>query len=773
MFEYLMPVLVTQSYPFTLLDQTYHGAVRRHILYGADRHVPWGVSESAYNVRDRNQIYQYRAFGVPDLALKRGLSKDLVVAPYATVLAMLVLPRQALRNLAVLESEGALGPYGFRDAIDYTRPLPESNRAVVGTYMAHHVGMSLVALTNALQRQVWQRRFHADPLIRSTELVLQERVPRRLVIQKTGNEDEPVPVVTPEVVKPAVREIDTPHTAQPRIAMLGNVPYTTVITNAGGGYSRYGDIVVTRWRRDTTRDNQGEWIYVKDLTSGRVWSAAHQPVAVDADSYRALFASDRVEFFRKDGDIETHMEVVVSSDDAAEVRRVTITNRSAVPRDIELTSYSEIVLQSLDTDRQHPAFGNLFVETEWVDTHSAIIATRRPRSSDDPSHWGVHVVATGNERVGPVTYETDRAHFIGRGKSVRHPAALDEGGTLSNTAGAPLDPIFSLRVRIRVAPGKSAQVAFTTLVAETRQRAIELADLYDDPFSARRALDLSWAQAQAELRDLGIAPFDAAVFQQLAGYLMYPHPRLRPTGGEMRDNTRGQQSLWPLGISGDNPILLATIDTADGLSSVRQLLQAHHYWRLKGMTSDLLILNERPASYLQELNDSLTEMVMASSEAALMDRPGGVFIRRTDVMSAEDIALIRAIARVHVVCDGLGLGSLLEFPDDEEEYAGRPDAPVPPRYARRLAGPRTPAPSSDAPENGYGFYNDAGEYELRVLGTDLPPAPWSNVVANAAGGFVVTESGSSCTWTESSFFYRLTPWHNDPVRDPSSDCVYL
>ena len=774
MFEYLMPVLVTQSYPFTLLDQTYHGAVRRQILYGAERKTPWGVSESAYNMRDRNQVYQYRGFGVPDLALKRGLNKDLVVAPYATVLAMLIQPHQAIRNLALLESEGALGPYGFRDAIDYTRPDPGSTRAVVGTYMAHHIGMSLVALTNALQRQVWQRRFHADPLVRSNDLVLQERIPRRLVVQRTGNEDEPVPTTPVEIAKPAVRETDTPYTSQPRIALLGNVPYTTLITNAGGGYSRYGDIVVTRWRRDTTRDNHGEWIYVKDMTSGRVWSAAHQPVAVDADAYHVSFASDRVEFHRRDGDVDTRMEVVVSSDDAAEVRRVTITNRSAVTREFELTSYAEIVLQSLDTDRQHPAFGNLFVQTEWVGEHSAIIATRRARASDEKVYWGAHVVATGPERVGSVSYETDRAKFIGRGKSVRHPDAMEDAGSLSNSAGAPLDPIFSLRVRIRVAPGKSVPVSFTTLVAETRERAVELSDLYDDPFSARRALDLSWAQAQAELRDLGIAPSDAAVYQQFAGYLIYPHPQLRPTGTELRDNTRGQQSLWPLGISGDNPILLATIDAPEGMPSIRQLLQAHHYWRLKGLKSDLVILNERPPSYLQELNDTLTSTVMASSEAALIDRSGGVFIRRTDVLKAEDVALIRAMARVHVACDGLGLGSLLEFADDTKEYAGSPDAPVPPRYARRTADHHVSLVPSDSPvTNGFGFFNEAGEYELRLYGTELPPAPWANVIANPAAGFVITESGSSCTWAESSFFYRITPWHNDPVRDPCSDCIYL
>lgn len=773
MFEYLMPVLVTQTYPFTLLDQTCHGAVRQQIVYGDEKRVPWGISESAYNVRDRAMVYQYRAFGVPRLALKRGLSNDLVIAPYATVLAMQVSPQQALKNLAVLEAEGALGTYGFRDAIDYTRPNPDSRKAVVDTYMAHHIGMSLVAFTNALKRQIWQRRFHADPLVRSNELVLHERIPRKLIIQEGVTDDIP-PRLPKEVTKPAVREVDSPHTPQPRVALLGNVPYTMMITNSGGGYTRYDDIAVTRWRRDTTRDNQGEWIYLKDLSTGRVWSATHQPLGIDADIYKVQFASDRVRFLRRDGEIDTQMEVVVSSDDAAAVRKLTITNRSSTVREIELTSYAEIVLQSLDADRQHPAFGNLFIQTEWSEANSAILATRRPRSEDEKVYWAAHVVACGPEKVGPVTFETDRAKFIGRGKSVRHPEALEEGIELSNTAGAPLDPIFSLRVRLRIEPGKMAQVSFTTIFTDTRERALQLADLYDNPFSARRALDLSWAQAQAELRDLGISPTAAAIYQQFVGYILYPHPKLRPTSSELHGSRGGQQSLWPHGISGDLPIVLATIDSKDGLPSVRQLLEAHQYWRIKGVACDLIILNEHAPSYMQELNELLTAAVMSSGESVIMDRPGGVHIRRTDVMTPGDVALIRSMARVHVVCDGLGLGSLLDFSDQREEFTGRSDVTVPPKYAKRIAGHRAAVQQGKplAP-NGYGQFNENGEYEIKLSGTFLPPAPWSNVIANPNAGFSISEAGSSCTWVENSFFYRLTPWHNDPVRDPCSDCIYL
>ena len=590
MFEYLMPALVLRTFPSTLLSQTHQGAVKRQISYGAERGVPWGISESAYNVRDRSFTYQYRGFGVPDLGLKRGLSKDLVVAPYATALALLVEPHQAVRNLSALEAEGALGPYGFRDAIDYTRPLPGSRKAVVGAYMAHHIGMSLVAFDNVLNRQIWQERFHSDPIVRSAELILQERIPRRLVIQSLATQDD-VAHVPSETQKPAVREIDTANTPQPQIAILGSIPYTTIISNAGSGLTQYGPMAVNRWRNDGTRDNRGQWCYVKDLSNGRLWSAGHQPVCAEANWYRVLFASDRVTFMRRDGDIETQMEIAVASDDAAEVRRVTIVNRSAVPRDIELTSYSEIVLQPLDVDRSHPAFGNLFVQTEWLPDSSAILAVRRPRSVTEKVSWCGHVVAVGPGIKGTVTCETDRARFVGRGRSVRDPVALDERGELSGTVGAVLDPIFSLRATVTVPAGRSAEVTFTTFVGGERENAIQLADLYHDSYSARRALDLSWAQAQAELRDLGITPSDAALYQELAGHLVYAHPGFRGLAPKGEEVPLGQKDLWALGISGDWPILLATLDASAGLASVRQLLRVHHYWRLKGLTCDLVILS--------------------------------------------------------------------------------------------------------------------------------------------------------------------------------------
>ena len=796
MFEYLMPALVLRTFPSTLLSQTHHGAVQRHISYGAERNVPWGISESAYNVRDRAHTYQYRGFGVPDLALKRGLSRELVIAPYATVLALMVEPHQAIRNLSVLESEGALGPYGFRDAVDYSRPLPGSRKAVVGAYMAHHIGMSLVAFDNALNAKVWQNRFHADPLVRSAELILQERIPRRLVVQDVEHADEPMRAPQ-EIDKPAVRELETANTPQPRIGLLGNLPYTTIVSNGGGGVSKHGDLVINRWRNDGTRDDYGQWCYVRDVSTGHVWSAAHQPVCAEADSYRVLFASDRVTFHRADGHISTTMEVAVAPGETAEVRRIILHNTSDTDRAIELTSYMEVVLASADSDRAHPAFGNLFVQTEWLAQSAALLAMRRPRSATDKPSWCGHVLAVSASQSG-VSCETDRARFMGRGRSPRDPVAMDDAGELSGTTGAVLDPIFSLRATVNVPAGRSSEVTFTTFFAEDREQAVQLADLYHDPYSARRALDLSWAHAQAELREFGITPADAALYQELAGHLVYPHPGFKGLTANNEGSKLGQEELWGLGISGDWPILLATLESADGLPSVRQLLKVHHYWRMKGLTADLVILNEHPPTYLQELNDELLSTVMASSESGLLDRPGGVFIRRADVLKPADITLLNTLARIQVDCDGLGLGNFLEFPNVEDAYQSSGQLPVLSAIVADQAGNeserhvsgsshaesrrvRSTAPVESSPRNddglalfnGLGGFNDDHEYEIRLSGDILPPAPWVNVVGNPSAGFIVSESGTGPTWAENSFFFRLTPWSNDPVRDPSGDCIYL
>jgi cyclic beta-1,2-glucan synthetase len=807
MFEYLMPALVMRAYPGTLLDHTYRGVVRQQIAHGRMHGVPWGVSESAYNVRDRELTYQYRAFGVPDLGLKRGLGRDLVIAPYASALALMVDPAAALANLARLADAGALGPHGFRDALDFTRPPRGDEVAVVGTYMAHHVGMSLVALTNVLTDGLWQQRFHEDALVRSAELLLHERIPRRVVVHAARPESANQHAPTPDAQHPAVRSIDDPDTERPHVTLLGRQPYTVMISHCGAGYSRFEDLAVTRWQADGTADATGQFCYVSDVTTGRLWSSAHQPVCAPADAYRALLGADRVTFERSDGDVETRTEVTVVPDDAAEVRRVVVTNRSDETREIELTSYGEIVLGPAAADAAHPAFANLFVETEWHEWCSAITATRRPRSAGERRLWCVHVVDAPGAAIGPVTCETDRARFVGRGRTTRLPAAAVTPGPLSGTTGAVLDPVFALRVRLRLEPGASAGVAFTTLVATSREQAFELADRYHGANASRRALDLAWTSQQVELGELGVTPSDAAAFMELAGHILYPRGDLRAPAVEREANRGSRQDLWREGISGDLPVVLATIDSADGLPTLRQVFAAHHLWRRRGLLTDLVVLNTRTTSYLEELTGQIGDALFASSDTG-RDQPGGVFIRALATMDDDAFRMLRATAVVVLHCDGRSLANVVHPPTPAA--AARVHVPVPaasrPRRVERqqaetrrvFAGNRhrerasvSPVASAPWPEtvmppadttvadpallfdNGLGGLAPTGEYVIRILPGALPPAPWLNVVANERGGFTVSERGAGFTWADSSYFFRLTPWHNDPVSDPLSDVLYL
>ncbi|MDQ6611118.1 MAG: carbohydrate-binding protein, partial [Gemmatimonadota bacterium] len=787
MFEYLMPVLVMRSFRSTVLSATYRASLQRQIAYAEKRDVPWGISESAYNVRDSDQTYQYRAFGIPDLALKRDMGRDLVIAPYATALAAMIEPARALENLGTLESMGVLGEYGFYDALDYTRPAAGMRFAVVRTYMAHHVGMTLTALANVLLDNRWQRRFHSDALVKSAELLLHERIPRRLVLQEPQEAPPQTSRLDESVEQPVAREFNSPNTIAPQVALLGYQPYTVMLTQSGSGYSRFNGLAVTRWKADATLENTGQFCYVQDTSRKRHWSVAHQPTCVQADAYSAVLATDRVTISRTDGDIETRVEIVAIPADAAEVRRVTVTNRSAIARDIQLTSYGEIVLAPSETDSAHPAFSNLFVETEWHAWCNSITATRRPRTPGDVPVWCVHVVATGAEAVGDVSYETDRAEFIGRGRTVRNPAALDTEGELSKSIGAVLDPIFALRTKHRVGPGQSTTVAFTTLVAPSRERAFELADRYRDARASERALDLAWSSTQIELAELGISPADAAVFQELAGHMYFAGEALGASR-EVKEKNRGSQPiLWSIGVSGDLPILQARINDASGLPMLRQLFAAHRYWRRRGLMVDMVVINTQNHGYLEDLNSRVNEAMLSAIEADMAEKAGGIFVRLVANVSDEAALMLAASARVVIDCDERNLADVVTAAREHAietvpatTYKLQSNVATDTKRAPRTvvtAGTAISAPTTVRPtlsfDNGFGGLDDANNYHVRLQNGYLPPAPWSNVIANPEGGFLVSERGSGCTWAESSYFYRVTAWQNDPVSDPITDVIYL
>ncbi len=778
MFEYLMPALVMRAPAQGLLEETSRLIVEQQIRFGTDLGVPWGISESAFNARDLELTYQYSNFGVPSLGLKRGLSADLVVAPYATALAAMIDPQRAMRNFERLGALGAQGQYGFYESLDYTRSrVPDGVQfVIVRAYMAHHQGMTVVAIANVLLDGAMRARFHAEPSIEATELLLQERAPREVAVVHPQAEEFTTAAPLADHLLPEVRRLKSAHAATPQTHLLSNGVYAVMLTGAGSGYSRWRDIAVTRWREDVTRDDTGSFLFLRDVASGAVWSAGFQPSGVEPDDYLVTFTEDRAEFMRTDGTLKTCLEIVVSPEDNAEVRRLSIANSGYRDREIEVTSYLELVLAPAAADAAHQTFSKLFVQTEYVAKRQTLLATRRKRSPEEPDIWAAHHAVVEGTVSGPPEIETDRARFLGRAREIRAPLAM--GRRLSGTAGTVLDAVFALRYRLIVRPGTTARIAYWTGVAASREGALDLLDKHHEANSFVRAATLAWTQAQVQLRHLAIDPAEAALFQRLAGHMLYADASMRPPAGTIYLGSGPPAGLWSERISGDLPILLLRIDAIEDIAVARQLLQAHEYWRMKGLAADLVMVNEHAASYVQDLQhalETLARMSQSRSHPGAHGVRGAVFVLRADLLSAQTRGLLSAVARVVLVARRGGLA-------DQLDRIRKPEVPSPPSLSpwprRSVPRPEARVHAAAVPDleffNGLGGFGARGREYVTVLGPgQSTPAPWINVIANPHFGFQVGADGSGFTWSLNSREHQLTPWSNDPVADRPGEVLYL
>ena len=794
MFEYLMPLLVMRDWRDTLLHETYETIVFDQIRYGLARGVPWGVSESAFNAKDAQLTYQYQAFGVPGLGLKRGLSDDVVVAPYAAMLALTIVPAAVVANLAAFSEEGAEGRFGYYEALDYTagRVPAGKRRAVVKAYFAHHQGMAFIALGNALLGAKMRDRFHSDPIVSSAELLLQERVPRHVALVAPHAEEVEHLRSVRELPPPVTRSYATAETPVPATHFLSNGRYSVMVTNGGGGYSRCNGLAVTRYREDLTRDCWGTFFYIRDTETGEVFSAPHNPHPTRPDDYHVMFAPDKAEFRRTDGDLETHVEIAVSPEDDVEVRRVTIANQGRTTRRLEVTSYFEIAMASQASDQAHKSFSNLFVETEWLPETSSLLFSRRPRSAAEQRVFGLHLVACESE-VCEVSFETDRAAFLGRLHGADNPVAVSRGGALGRSAGAVLDPCAALRRTVEIPAGESAHLVYATGVADTRDAALRLSEKYADIRTAQRAIDLAWTAAQLELRDLGISPAEAITLERLASRLVLTDPYSPLKRKTPVENGLQMSGLWSIGVSGDLPILLVRVEELEHAPLVRQALLAHQYWRHKGLVTDLVILNTRPSGYSDALDDRLRLLVRTGHALQMLDKPGGVFLRRVDQMHPDVANLLVSVARATLDGDGGPIelqlnrrGKRPAVPDALVPKAGAtPAAGGPDTGAANIAAsgagddvtanPRTPFARPELLfDNTFGGFDPVtGEYVIVLEGDEVTPAPWINTLASPKFGCMVSEAGVGCTWALNSHENRITTWNNDPVSDGSGEAIYI
>jgi cyclic beta-1,2-glucan synthetase len=775
MFEYLMPSLMTQDYEGTLLSQSDFAAIDRQISYGLQKNVPWGISESGYYAFDINKFYQYRAFGVPDLGFKRGLADDLVITPYASILSLPFRPKMVLKNISRLNEMDMKGQYGFYEAADFTPTrLPLGNRyAIVRSYMTHHQGMILVTIANYLLNNIMVHRFHENARIKGVELLLQERIPRDAPLEQTNQVASRT--IRPEKTKTAFNSWGAPITnSTPRVHFLSNGRYSLLLTSNGSGYSRWEDIDLTRWRADTTLENWGTWIYIKDCDTNAIWSLGYQPTTVQPQNQNVLFAAHKAEFWRQDDKISSRMEVTVAPDDDVEIRLISLTNQGSESRSLMLTSYAEVVLASQIVDRSHPAFNKMFIESEYIPGLNALLFHRRPRSLDEKPIFMAHslILEPGHDLTG--VYDTDRSQFIGRTRTTRYPLALDlTGRGLSRTDGPTLDPIMALGQEIEIAPGSSRKMAWITLAARSRDEALTLIKQYSSWPTMVHTFDRARANIELDLRQLGYSSAELENFNQLMSALLFPHPSLRADPTILTANQKGQPGLWPFTISGDYPILLLQIGDQEESSILIELLRAHAYWRERRVMIDLIILNEHETGYSQDFNNYLFRMISRMNSEAWLNRRGGIFILSVDQMAEEDRILLKTVARV--ILHG-NAGSL-----SEQLIRGTVSQIRLPVLTPTLTTP--PGPISTHPiarpegllfDNGIGgFSHDGREYVIFLQPQQHTPAPWVNIIANQEFGFLVSESSLGCTWAENSGENRLTPWNNDPVSDTPSEALYL
>lgn len=797
MFEYLMPGLVMQEPEGGQLGRTCRLVVEKQIAYGRAQGVPWGISESGFNARDVDFNYQYSTFGVPGLGLKRGLAGDLVIAPYATGLAAMLDPGAARRNFDDLEALGGLGVCGFYEALDFTpdRVQPGRRVAVVQSYMAHHQGMTIVAIANALTGGLMRQRFHHEPMIHASELLLQERLPRDIDRALPPLED-----ATPRGLLPSEADRGRRIAGRPGgptvTHLMSNGRYAVMLTATGGSYSRWGDIALTRWREDATRDQHGAILHLRTLPDGS--EQRFGPGAPDtADAQDVQFFEDHATFTARTGRLETVLDVLVSGEADAEVRRLSVSNGGRKPRELDVTSYVELTLAEPASELAHPAFSRMFVQTEFLPEYGALIAWRRRRSPEEPEIWVAQFTVVEGTTVAPLQYDSDRDSAFGRDHEQTQPRAITDPAPLAGTTGSVLDPVFALRNRILIAPGGTARVLLWMVAADSRAALMDLIDRHHDHSAYERARTLAWTQAQVQLRHLAISPTEAADFQRLAAPILYHDRRFRLPSSALSQGAGRQSGLWPLAISGDLPIVVLRIDDPADIGQVHALLQAHEYWLGKQLAVDLVILNEHPASYVKDLQNAI-DIALRSSHSRLGDdkRParGGMFALRSDLIAADTRALLLAASRVVMQARhgtiGEQLDALFSDPDAAASITAGirrngTDAPSP--HATRQGAIRRGStarhqdetmPKSDRPDleffNGTGGFDREGrEYVIRLGPAQSTPAPWINVIANPDFGFQVSASGSGFAWAENSRDNQLTPWSNDAVADPPGEAIYI
>ena len=768
MFEYFMPSLIMKVHKDTLLSETYMTVIKSQIKYGKDRNLPWGTSESGFYMLDLNLNYQYKAFGVPDLGLKRGLINDMVISPYSTILALPYNPDLSVINIKKLIEDGAEGKFGLYEALDYTpgRIPKDSKHVIVESFMSHHQGMILASFNNYFNNNILIERFHSLPLVKTGEYLLYEKVPLKLIITKEHKE-EVKPFERKVKDEAAVTRLYGYKTDFPEAALLSNGNYSLMIDNWGYGYSKCNNIFLTRWKSDLVSRKHGMFFYIKNINTGKVWSSAIGPVIRIPDKYEVKFSEDKTEFTRADDDIETHTEICITPEENCEVRKITFTNHGTGDVAIECTSFFEVIISEHSTDLSHPAFNNLFVRTEIIREYSLILASRRLRDDNSHALWAYHTICVDGNTAGDIEFETDKYKFIGRTRNVSNPKAINL--PLTNSQGPVIEPVMSIRRRVIIKPQNTAVLAYVTGYTEDKNEALEISKKYQDINNIERAFGLSYIRNYMERKYLSIKPQDIECFDKMIPHIIYQSPLKSKFSKMIVINKKGQSGLWTYGISGDIPIILVTIKSADDIDIAKKMIMAHEYFNAKGLKTDLVILNQEEENYYSYLQNLIIDTILSSNTSDILDRPCGIFVRKASIMPHEDIILMYTAAKIVITCENGNINDQLEI--------NKQNTALKPMHFYKRHDDNYPISPDDTSNllffNDFGgFDKDNNEYVIILKNNDNTPSPWSNVISNRNFGFLITESGGGYIWAENSRENKLSPWTNDPVSDTPYEIIY-
>ena len=797
MFEYFMPYQIMKCYKDTIWSLTYDGVINAQINYAHEKHVPWGISESAYYFFDVDKNYQYKAFGVPGIGLKRGLEDEVVISPYSTIMTLPYIKHKAIKNLQAIKNKNTYGRYGFIEAIDYTKGnvVDGFSGEYVRCYMVHHLGMSFMALDNALNNKILQNIFHSIPEVKATELLLQEKIPERVTFERLV--DITAKKVSMEYENFIPRIIEDDEGESKDVLILSNGSYSTMISSLGTGYSKKENMMMYRWKGESTTDSNGMFFYIKNLNSNEFWGVTYEPTKT---SYveEIEFYLDRACFHTVNTSIDSMYEVTLSPEDDVEIRKITLKNIGNKGRSVEITSYMEVTLTSFEADMVHPSFSNLFISTDYDEANKTLLANRRGRAKGDPSPWIFQRITYEGKFEGAITYETSRLNFIGRNRNLRFPKVMDDDAPLINTVGTVLDPILSLRCAVRLEPGEEKSLYFVTGYGGSKKDALLLSEKYSKVKYIQRCRGEFTHYTDLEIKYIGIKSLQANLYQSFSNLVLYLNEKREDREQYIKDIHHSQEDLWPFGISGDLPIVLLVIDKDEDMDILRQVINMHYYWKVLGLKSDLIIYNEEASSYEEPLQNSISTYLKNSLEKDNLNKNGGVFIHNKSTMSEEILSFLKGIASLYINSNNGALmkqffnsidnrkSSYIRHKELREEdisfYKKKSKKSIKNlnimnnfnyKMGKTLIG-------DDVIKEDLYFFNGYGgfdkysmSYKIKLRDFITTPAPWINVISNEDFGFHVSESGSAYTWCQNSRENKLTPWSNDWVVDPLSEALYI